>query len=263
MRIVVVTLFEALIEPTVAHGVVGRAAREGRLTVTCVNPRDHATRADRRIDDRPFGGGPGMVMAYEPLRRSIDAARQTVGAAVPVIGLTPQGQRFDQATAARLATLPGLVLVPGRYEGIDERVAETLFDAELSIGDYVLSGGELAAAVVIDAVARLLPGVLGDAESACHDSFSNGLLDWPHYTRPEQVGGLAVPAVLLSGDHDKIARWRRQQALGRTFERRPDLLEDTELSAEDRQLLDEYIKGASTTTARRPEQPANEADENE
>ena len=249
MQIAVVTAFDALITPTVTHGVVGRAADRGLLNVACINPRDYALRADGRIDDRPFGGGPGMVMAYEPLEHAVRAAQDWLDAPAPVIGLTPQGRPFDQQRAAALATLDGLILVPGRYEGIDERVAEHVFDEELSIGDYVLSGGELAAAVVIDAVTRLLPGVLGDSESASHDSFSGGLLDWPHYTRPEEVAGHAVPAVLLSGDHARIARWRRQQALGRTWQRRPDLLAAQELGEDDRRLLDEYIAALPDTAA--------------
>ncbi|MEO1036859.1 MAG: tRNA (guanosine(37)-N1)-methyltransferase TrmD [Pseudomonadota bacterium] len=243
MQIAVVTLFEGLIEPTATLGVVGRAVDAGLLGVTCVNPRDYAERADRRVDDRPFGGGPGMVLAYTPMCRAIDAACAAVGGEAKVIGLTPQGRRFDQRMAEELATLPSLVLVPGRYEGIDERVADARFDAEVSIGDYVLSGGELAAAVMIDSVARLLPGALGAAESASHDSFSDGLLDWPHYTRPEHVDDRAVPAVLMSGDHDRIARWRRQQALGRTWQRRPDLLAACRLSSEDQRLLEEFIAG--------------------
>lgn len=241
MRIGVVTLFDALITPTLANGVVGRAVDAGQVHVDCINPRQFADRADGRVDDRPFGGGPGMVLAYAPLVRAIEQAKRRVGGGAPVIGLTPQGVPFNQQRAAALAATPGFVLVPGRYEGIDERVADAIFDEELSIGDYVLSGGELAAAVVIDAVARLLPGVLGDARSAGQDSFSDGLLDCPHYTRPDVVDDRPVPSVLLSGDHAQIARWRRQQALGRTWQRRPDLLARLTLSDTDRVLLDEYI----------------------
>ncbi len=244
MDVSVVTLFPDLVLPTAEHGVVGRAAERGLLTLNCVNPRDHAERADRRVDDRPFGGGPGMVMAFRPLKNAIDAARHAVGDNAPVVGLTPQGEVFDQAKARALAALPGLILVPGRYEGIDERLAAAEFDEELSIGDYVLSGGELAAAVVIDAVTRLLPGVLGAEDSATTDSFSDGLLDWPHYTRPETIEGHAVPPVLVGGNHREIARWRRRAALGRTWERRPDLLAGRALDPLDRELLDEYIAGA-------------------
>ncbi|MEM1263979.1 MAG: tRNA (guanosine(37)-N1)-methyltransferase TrmD [Pseudomonadota bacterium] len=251
MHIAVVTLFEALVAPTLAHGVVGRAVDAGRVRVDCVNPRQFAERADGRVDDRPFGGGPGMVLAYAPMVRAIEQAKRQVGESAPVIGLTPQGAAFDQRRAEMLATSSGFVLVPGRYEGIDERVAEAAFDEELSIGDYVLSGGELAAAVVIDAVARLVPGVLGDARSAGQDSFSDGLLDCPHYTRPDVVDGQSVPGVLLSGDHAQIARWRRQQSLGRTWQRRPDLLEQRLLSESDQALLDEYIAALPTATAHR------------
>ncbi len=240
MKIGVVSLFPELIGQVARFGVVGRAADTGLLDVICENPRDYADDAHRTVDDRPYGGGPGMVMRFEPLAAAIRAVRAKLPAAVPVFALSPQGQRFDQAVAERLAASEGFVLVAGRYEGIDERLLEAEVDEELSVGDYVVSGGELPAMLVIDAVARLVPGVLGDAESAAQDSFVDGLLDHPHYTRPETVEGRDVPAVLLSGDHARIARWRHQQALGRTSERRPDLLTDKELTAEQQALLREY-----------------------
>src|SRR5688572_14554834 len=224
MQIEVVTLFPPLIEAGLAAGVVGRAVTTGVLRVGAENPRSHATDVHRTVDDRPFGGGPGMVLKPEPLAAAIRAIRQRLPAGAPVIGLSAQGATFAQATARRLARLAGFGLVAGRYEGIDQRVAEALIDEELSIGDYVLSGGELPALVVIDAVARLLPGVLGHDESAEQDSFGDGLLDWPHYTRPENWEGRTVPAVLAGGNHAAIRRWRLMQALGRTWRLRPDLL---------------------------------------
>lgn len=242
MRIEVVTLFPEMVHALLGFGVTGRAAERGVLRVGAWNPRDYATDVRGTVDDRPFGGGPGMVMQVEPLRAAIRAARQTAGRDAPVIFLSPQGRCFDQQEAQRLAGLPAMVLVAGRYEGVDERLIESEVDAELSIGDYVLSGGELPALVVIDALARLLPGALGDEDSALQDSFMHGLLDYPHYTRPETVDGLRVPAVLLSGDHAAIRRWRMQQALGRTWLRRPELLEKLELSKEQRALLDEFIR---------------------
>ena len=242
MRIEVVTLFPEMVHALLGFGVTGRAAERGVLRVGAWNPRNYATDARGTVDDRPFGGGPGMVMQVEPLRAAIRAARQTAGRDAPVIFLSPQGRCFDQQEAQRLAGLPAMVLVAGRYEGVDERLIESEVDAELSIGDYVLSGGELPALVVIDALARLLPGALGDEDSALQDSFMHGLLDYPHYTRPETVDGLRVPAVLLSGDHAAIRRWRMQQALGRTWLRRPELLEKLELSKEQRALLDEFIR---------------------
>lgn len=242
MRIEVVTLFPEMVCTLLDFGVTGRAAERGLLQVGSWSPRDYATDARRTVDDRPFGGGPGMVMQVEPLRKAIRAARQAAGAGAPVIYLSPQGRHFDQQEAQRLTLLPALVLVAGRYEGVDERLIESEVDDELSIGDYVLSGGELPALVVIDALARLLPGALGDEDSALQDSFMQGLLDYPHYTRPEELDGLRVPAVLLSGDHAAIRRWRMKEALGRTWLRRPELLEKLELSAEQRALLDEFIR---------------------
>lgn len=242
MQIAVVTLFPELVGQVTRYGVVGRAMQKERLALILENPRDYADDAHRTVDDRPYGGGPGMVLKYEPAARAITAAKRQVPAGSPVVYLTPQGRAFDQATARRLAALPGFVLLAGRYEGIDERLIESLVDEELSVGDFVLSGGEIAAMAVIDTVSRLVPGVLGDTESAVQESFEQGLLDHPHYTRPESVAGRSVPAVLLSGDHERIARWRHKQALGRSYLRRPDLLGKLELSREQQELLDEYLK---------------------
>lgn len=240
MRIDVLTLFPDFIAQAAGVGVVGRAAERGLIAVKAWNPREYAAGNYRRVDERPFGGGPGMVMLPEPLEACLAAARAD-GAIGPLIYLSPQGARFTQARARALAATPGFLLLCGRYEGVDERFIEAHVDEELSIGDYVLSGGELAAAVVVDAVGRLLDGALNDAASAAQDSFEDGLLDCPHYTRSERLGTAGVPEVLLSGDHARIARWRRQQALGRTWRRRPDLLARLALSAEDRRLLEEFI----------------------
>jgi tRNA (guanine37-N1)-methyltransferase len=218
--------------------------RNNLLDVQCWNPRDFTTDKHRTVDDRPYGGGPGMLMKVQPLRDAIHAARQAAGADenVKVIYLSPQGRRLDHAGAKELASAEKLVLVAGRYEGIDERLLETEIDEEWSLGDFVLSGGELPAMVMIDAVARLLPGVLGHADSAAEDSFSDGLLDCPHYTRPEKLDEMSVPDVLLSGNHEAIRRWRLKQQLGRTSQRRPDLLEDLELDKEQQTLLNEFIQ---------------------
>ena len=240
MRIDVLTLFPEFIAQAAGVGVVGRASERGLIAVKSWNPRDFASGNYRRVDERPFGGGPGMVMLPEPLESALAAARAD-GALGPVIYLSPQGPRLTQAKAWNLAASPGFVLLCGRYEGVDERFIRAFVDEELSIGDYVLSGGELGAAVVIDAVGRLLEGALNDAASAAQDSFEDGLLDCPHYTRSEGLGTDGVPEVLLSGDHAKIAAWRRQQSLGRTWLRRPDLLARMELSAKDRRLLQEFI----------------------
>jgi tRNA (guanine37-N1)-methyltransferase len=240
MRIAVVTLFPVMIREALAHGVVGRAAQRGVLEVECFDPRDHATDAHRTVDDRPYGGGPGMVLKVEPLRSAMRAAAQTLPEGSRRVYLGADGQRFEQATARAARDAAGLILVAGRYEGVDERFMERETDAQWSIGDYVLSGGELAALVVIDAIARLLPGTLGSEESAQHESFGAGLLDWPHYTRPPNIDGQAVPAVLMSGDHAAIQRWRVQQALGRTWLRRPDLLERRGMSDVERALLEEF-----------------------
>jgi tRNA (guanine37-N1)-methyltransferase len=240
MRIAVVTLFPVMIREALAHGVVGRAAQRGILEVECFDPRDHATDAHRTVDDRPYGGGPGMVLKVEPLRSAMRAAAQALPEGSRRVYLGADGQRFEQATARAARDAAGLILVAGRYEGVDERFIERETDAQWSIGDYVLSGGELAALVVIDAIARLLPGTLGSEESAQHESFDAGLLDWPHYTRPPSIDGQAVPEVLMSGDHAAIQRWRVQQALGRTWLRRPDLLELRGMSDVERALLEEF-----------------------
>jgi tRNA (guanine37-N1)-methyltransferase len=250
MRIEVVTLFPPLIEAGLAAGVLGRAVATGKVEVGLENPRSHAPDPHRSVDDRPFGGGPGMVLKAEPLAKAIAAVRTRLPAASPVIGLSAQGASFDQAVARRLSGLPGFALVAGRYEGIDQRAMDALIDEELSIGDYVLSGGELPALVVIDAVARLLPGVLGDEASAAEDSFGDGLLDWPQYTRPEVWEGRPVPEVLLGGNHAAIRRWRLMQALGRTWQLRPDLLARRSLSQDERVLLEEYCRAAGVEPPR-------------
>ncbi|HSG58179.1 MAG TPA: tRNA (guanosine(37)-N1)-methyltransferase TrmD [Woeseiaceae bacterium] len=242
MQIAVVSIFPDMVGQVAEYGVVGRAQERGLLTLSCDNPRDHTEDAHRTVDDRPYGGGPGMVLKYEPAAKAIRAARERLPEGSPVVCLSPQGRVFDQATARRYAGLQGLILLAGRYEGIDERLIENEVDEELSLGDFVLSGGEIAAMAVVDAVARLLPGVLGDDESAIQDSFEDGLLDHPHYTRPESIDGQRVPAVLLSGDHARIARWRDKQALGRTYLRRPDLVKKMELNKEQRKLLEEFLK---------------------
>ena len=250
MRFDVVTLLPEMFEAA-RLGVTGRAFERGQAQLRLWNPRDYTHDVHRTGDDRPYGGGPGMVMKVEPLRAAIlDAKRAAPGSRVAY--LSPQGRRFDQQAAAELAGRDGLILVAGRYEGIDERIIARHVDEEWSIGDYVLSGGELAAMVLIDVVLRLRPGVLGHEDSAAQDSYMAGLLDCPHYTRPEEIDGLRVPGVLLSGNHEQIRRWRLKQALGRTWERRPDLLAHRELTGEERKLLDEYLgarEGADATGA--------------
>jgi tRNA (guanine37-N1)-methyltransferase len=239
MHIQVITLFPDEFRSLVGLGVTGRAIEHGRIELGLLNPRDFARDRHRTVDDRPYGGGPGMVMAVEPLRSAIRSARERNEQA-KVSLLSPQGRSLDQAAVRELAARQELILVCGRYEGIDERLIELEIDEEWSIGDYVLSGGELAAAVVIDAVTRLQPGVLGDEQSAEQDSFTDGLLDCQHYTRPEEVEGLRVPPVLLSGDHAAIERWRKKQSLGRTWLRRPELLEGLQLDTESEALLAEF-----------------------
>src|SRR5688500_17658927 len=241
MRIDVITLFPDFIAQCAAFGVTGRAGERGLISLHGWNPRDYAEGNYRRVDERPFGGGPGMVMLIDPLRASIKAVREADPTSAKVIYLSPQGAPLTQAKVRELAGRERLVLLCGRYEGIDERLIQAEVDEELSIGDYILSGGELAAAVVIDAVARLQEGALNDAQSAAQDSFDEeGLLDCPHYTRPVEHALGAVPEVLLSGNHAEIARWRRMQALGRTWLRRPDLLDEAALSKADRQLLEAF-----------------------
>ena len=218
------TLFPEMIREALRHGIVGRALQRGLLSVGVENPRTHTRDVHQTVDDRPYGGGPGMVMKPEPLVAAIAAASGRLPPGSLRLALSPQGRLLDGEVLKELEAAPGLVLVAGRYEGIDERVIECAIDREVSIGDYVLSGGELPALVLIDALTRRLPGALGDERSSSEDSFSEGLLDWPHYTRPEEFGGRRVPPVLLSGDHAAIAAWRREQALARTRARRPDLL---------------------------------------
>jgi tRNA (guanine37-N1)-methyltransferase len=245
----VITLFAGMFDAVTAAGVTGRARDKGLYQLVAWNPREFAHNAYRTVDDRPYGGGPGMVMMAEPLTRALSAARQrqrSTGVKRPrTIHLTPQGRLLDHTLVMELAGEAGLVLLAGRYEGIDERVMAREIDDEISIGDYVLSGGELAAMVLIDCIVRQLPGALGDAESASQDSFVNGLLDCPHYTRPEMYEGEAVPPVLMSGNHAEIARWRLKQALGRTWQRRPDLLQRRQLSEHERGLLEEFKRETS------------------
>ena len=241
MRIEVVTLFPALIADALRHGVLARAIERGLLSVGTEDLRAHASDVHRTVDDRPYGGGPGMVLKPEPLCAAIDAARARVPAGSPRIALSAQGEPLTQRAVAQLAQLPGLVLIAGRYEGIDERVFALAVDREVSIGDYVLSGGELPALVLIDALARLQPGALGDERSSVQESFEDGLLDWPHYTRPEVFQGQCVPAVLSSGDHAAIERWRRKQSVGRTWLRRPELISRAPLDVERRALLEEFL----------------------
>jgi len=242
----VITLFPEMFEAVTESGVTGRAREKKLFELVLWNPRSHATNSYRTVDDRPYGGGPGMVMMVEPLEKALNAARQRQKSAGAgrnkVVYLSPQGRLLNHRLVMELAGLQGLVLLAGRYEGVDERLIARAVDEEISIGDYVLSGGELAAMVVIDSIVRQMPGALGDAESASQDSFVNGLLDCPHYTRPETHEGTAVPQVLLSGNHAEIARWRLKQALGRTWQRRPELLERRALSADERVLLDEFKK---------------------
>jgi tRNA (guanine37-N1)-methyltransferase len=240
MRIAVVSLFPHMVREALGIGVVGRALERGVFQVDCFDPRDYTSDPHRTVDDRLFGGGPGMVMKVELMRSALRAALTALPPGSRRVYLGADGVRFEQETARRACSWPGLVLVAGRYEGVDERFIETEIDEQWSIGDYVLSGGELPALVVIDAVARLMPGTLGSAESALQESFSGGLVDWPHYTRPQVLDGHEVPAVLASGDHAAIYRWRLQQALGRTWLRRPELLERRGMSEEERQLLEEF-----------------------
>src|SRR5688572_6403948 len=240
----IITLFPAMLEALTAWGITGRARDRRCYDVVAWNPRDFTTDAYRTVDDRPYGGGPGMVMLAEPLEKAIVAARQRQASsgvtATRVVYLSPQGRLLDHALVRELVALEGLVLVAGRYEGVDERLLQRAIDLEVSIGDYVLSGGELPAMVLMDAIIRQLPGSLGDPESAQQESFVSGLLDCPHYTRPEVYQDLRVPEVLLSGHHAAIERWRMKQALGRTWQRRPDLLARLELTEIQKRLLDEF-----------------------
>ncbi|WP_428623455.1 tRNA (guanosine(37)-N1)-methyltransferase TrmD [Sedimenticola sp.] len=241
MRFDVVTLFPDMFRAMIGEGVTGRAVDRGQVELGLWNPRDFTHDVHRTVDDRPYGGGPGMVMKVEPLRDAINQAKQVAPESV-VAYLSPQGRRFDQKAADRIAKRRGMILIAGRYEGIDERLISRYVDEEWSIGDYVLSGGELPALVLMDAVIRLIPGVLGDKDSAEQDSFMDGLLDCPHYTRPEIFEGDPVPPILIGGNHELIRRWRLQQSLGRTWLRRPDLLEGRVLSQEEEFLLNEFIQ---------------------
>lgn len=236
----VITLFPSMFD-ALDYGVCGRALQSGQLDIQYWDPRDYSTDKHRRVDDRPYGGGPGMVMAVQPLKAAIQQAKLSMGK-VTTVYLSPQGKVIDQALINRFVdSKQRLLLIAGRYEGVDERIVNSEVDEEWSVGDVVLSGGELAAMLVIDAMARMMPGVLGNEESAKQDSFMQGLLDHPHYTRPEVIDGQAVPRVLLSGDHEKIRHWRLKQALGRSWLRRPDLLRRRELSLLEQQLLEEFI----------------------
>jgi tRNA (guanine37-N1)-methyltransferase len=241
MHIEVVTLFPELIQSALKFGVLGRAIERGIVEVGCEDPRGHTKDVHRTVDDRPYGGGPGMVLKPEPMAAAIDAAHARLPAGSPRVYLSAQGAPFTQAMAEEFSTLPGMVLVAGRYEGLDERVIESRIDREVSMGDYVLSGGEFPALAVIDAVARLLPGVLGDDRSAVEESFDSGLLDWPHYTRPVEFEGRKVPEVLQGGHHADIQRWRLKQAVARTWMRRPDLIARGGLPADAAKLLDEFL----------------------
>ncbi|NOT84395.1 MAG: tRNA (guanosine(37)-N1)-methyltransferase TrmD [Methylococcaceae bacterium] len=243
MRFDVVTLFPEMVLKAALFGVTGRAIEQGLVDLAVWNPRDYTLDKHRTVDDRPYGGGPGMLMKYQPLHDAVQEAKtQRQSGVTKVVCLSPQGVPITQALLAKMTNVSQLILVAGRYEGIDERFIEADCDEEWSLGDFVISGGELAALVVIDAITRLLPGVLGDQESAQQDSYSHGLLDYPHYTRPEVIAGLAVPAVLLSGNHAEIQRWRFKQALGRTWQRRPDLLQEASLTPERRALIIEFMK---------------------
>jgi tRNA (guanine37-N1)-methyltransferase len=246
MWVGVVTIFPEMFQAVSQYGITRRAIEAGLIDLHCFNPRDFTQDRHQTVDDRPYGGGPGMIMKVEPLVDAITSARSAARSATGtdetrVIYLTPQGKKLDQATVQELHRQGSIILIAGRYEGIDERVIEKEVDEEYSIGDYVLSGGELPAMVLIDSVTRLIPGALGHAESAELDSFSNGLLDYPHYTRPEEIDGLEVPEVLLSGNHAAIAEWRMKQSLSRTWSRRRDLLENLELSESQHRLLEEFF----------------------
>lgn len=241
MRFDVLTLFPEMIVSAASYGITGRAQEREIITLSVWNPRDYTTDKHRTVDDRPYGGGPGMVMKYQPLHDALTAAKQAGVSSAKVVYLSPQGKPITQALLAEACELSQLILVAGRYEGVDGRFVGLDCDEEWSIGDYVISGGELAALVVIDAITRLLPGALGDEDSAQQDSHVDGLLDYPHFTRPEQVEGVPVPDVLLSGNHADIGRWRMKQALGRTWQKRPDLLKKKELTADQEKLLKEFI----------------------
>ncbi|MBR1925039.1 MAG: tRNA (guanosine(37)-N1)-methyltransferase TrmD [Ruminobacter sp.] len=241
MRIGVISLFPEMFQAVTEYGVTGRAVKKGIIELLSINPRTFAHDKHQKVDERPFGGGPGMVMMVQPLRDAILEAKSKLPNA-KVVYMSPQGKRFDHQECQKLAENNELIIVAGRYEGIDERIIDKYVDEELSIGDYVLSGGELPAMVVIDAVSRLLPGVLGDELSAVEDSFATGLLDCPQYTRPPEIDGMSVPDVLMSGDHEKIRKWRLKQSLARTYERRPDILNNLALTDEQEKILALYLR---------------------
>ena len=247
MWIGAVTLFPDMFSAVTEYGITGRAVREGLVTFQAWNPRDFTHDRHRTVDDRPYGGGPGMLMKIQPLRDAIHAARASAPGKACVVYMSPQGEKLDQSVVESLAAEQQLILVAGRYEGVDERLIAAEVDREVSLGDFVLSGGELAAMAVIDAVTRFVPGALGHAQSAEQDSFADGLLDCPHYTRPEVYEGQAVPEVLLGGHHEQIRLWRLKESLRRTQERRPDLLEQRELTEEERRLLDEVLNEPGAT----------------
>ncbi|MFD2178624.1 tRNA (guanosine(37)-N1)-methyltransferase TrmD [Veronia pacifica] len=248
MWVGIISLFPEMFRAVTDFGVTGQAVKKGLLEVETWNPRDFTHDKHRTVDDRPYGGGPGMLMMVQPLRDAIHQAKKTAGGKAKVVYLSPQGRKLDQAGVEELAQNEKLILICGRYEGVDERIIQTEVDEEWSIGDFVLSGGELPAMTLVDAVARFVPGVLGDFASAEEDSFANGLLDCPHYTRPDELEGLEVPAVLKSGNHQDIRRWRLKQSLGRTWLRRPELLENLALTDEQELLLAEFIKEHQTST---------------
>ncbi|MGY8814191.1 MAG: tRNA (guanosine(37)-N1)-methyltransferase TrmD [Gammaproteobacteria bacterium] len=239
LHIAVVTLFPEMFKIVQDYGVTGRAVKNSQVMVSTYNPRDYVEDVHRTVDDRPYGGGPGMVMMVKPLQEAIRTAKQSLING-KVIYLSPQGTRLEQKSVSKLVEYQELILISGRYEGVDQRLIDNEVDEEWSIGDYVLSGGELPAMVLIDAMTRIIPGVLGDNESANQDSFMNGLLESPHYTRPEEINGNRVPQILLSGDHEKIRLWRLKQSLGTTWEKRPDLLSDMKLDDEQKRLMAEY-----------------------
>ena len=242
LRFDIVTIFPRMVQTPLAEGIVGRAIERGLLDIGVYDLRDFTADRHRVVDDVPFGGGPGMVLKPEPLFAAVDHIRRTRGEPDAVVLTSPDGRRLSHFEAKRLSRLGHIIILCGRYEGVDDRVREHLATDEISIGDYVVSGGELPALVIVDTVARLVPGVVGDEQSVAHDTFARGLLDFPQYTRPAEYRGMAVPAVLLSGHHAEIATWRRREALARTLERRPDLLEDTELDPADRRLLQELLQ---------------------
>jgi len=244
MRISIITLFPEMFQ-ALEHGIVGRALNNKLIAMICWNPRDYTSDTHRTVDDRPYGGGPGMVMKFEPLHAAIEAAKSSMNQKCKTVLLSPQGKTLTQSAVTQFAKASNLILVSGRYEGIDERLIQADVDEEWSVGDYVVSGGELPAMLLIDAITRLLPGALGHDQSAEQDSFSAGLLDYPHYTRPEAINNQQVPQVLLSGDHQAINHWRLKQSLGKTWQKRPDLIKRRVLTNNEQTLLDEYIQEAA------------------